>query len=315
MSIKYGFMHESDSEFPPIVIVNITNVCNLACIHCPHRVIKKRPGYRPQFMSEAVFERIAAEVSRNKIAVMRIACDGEGLLHPKFFKLMEIAKKHHVFPINLTTNGLAMDEAAARKIIESGIDVVDVSIDAFTEETYRSVRVGGDLKKVVQNVLHLVDLRNKQKSPLKIFVSFVKQPANISEQEAFQNFWEGKVDFVLLRNYCNMVGLVQDSDGGAQLPERYPCPQFWKRVTINYDGNIRYCVEDWENKTVVGNVMETTIKDVWAGKQYADLREKQLAGKYNEMLLCGSCVDWVASPWDFGYEKIINAKVRAGGKR
>ena len=307
-------MNKTDAEFPPILIVNITNVCNLACIHCPHRTIKKRPGYRPQFMSEQVFERIAAEASRNKITVMRIACDGEGLLHPKFFELMAIAKKHRVFPINLTTNGLAMGEEASRKIIASGIDVVDVSIDAFSEQTYRSVRVGGDYRKVMENVLRLVELRNELKSPMRIFVSFVKQPANEHEQEAFRMFWEGKVDFVLLRNYCNMVGLVEDGSSRAALPERYPCPQFWKRVTINYDGNIRYCVEDWENKTVVANVMDTTIKDVWTGAQYAEYRKKQLAGAYGDMALCGACVDWVASPWNFGYEKIINETVRHGGK-
>ena len=45
----------------------------------------------------------------------------------------------------LTTNGTTMVEKRIERIIASGVQVVDVSIDALTPETYAKVRVGGDL--------------------------------------------------------------------------------------------------------------------------------------------------------------------------
>ncbi len=36
---RYGFVKPEHAEFPPILIIAVTNVCDMACIHCAHPVI------------------------------------------------------------------------------------------------------------------------------------------------------------------------------------------------------------------------------------------------------------------------------------
>lgn len=306
MRKKYGFLNERDKTFPPMVIVDITNACNLSCIHCAHPVIRKTPDYEPKFMDLKVFKKIVDEVSNYNILLMRIASDGESLLHPQFFEMMTMAKDAGIKCINLTTNGMLLTEDNARKAIECGLDIIDISIDAFTEETYRKIRIGGDFKRVKKNVLSLIKIRDEKKSPAKIFVSLIRQSLNEKEGNRFVEYWKPKVDFVMVRNLCNEVGLVEITKDNEQvLPERYPCPQFWKRITINHNGDIRYCVEDWRNRTVIANIKDCSIRDIWQGPEYEKLRELHLKGEYEMIQLCSECRDWVAAPWDYGYDKII----------
>ncbi|MHA1279977.1 MAG: radical SAM/SPASM domain-containing protein [Candidatus Helarchaeota archaeon] len=314
MKRQYGFQRELDHEFPPMVIVDLTNACNMACIHCAHPIIKKEPGYKPEFIKREVFEKIVEEVAQHEILLFRIASDGESLLHPQFFELLALAKSAEIRPIDLTTNGMLLNEANNQKLIEIGLDVIDVSIDAFTKETYEKIRKKGDFYRVRHNTLDLIKQRNQSRSPLKIFVSIIKQPLNQHEIDDFVAFWSGKVDFVLVRNLCDEVGIVDIvSEWQAKTrttEKRWPCPQLWKRVTVNHNGDIRFCVEDWRNETVIDNILRKSIQEIWQGPEYKRLRELHLNGEYDKIKLCNKCHDWAASPWDFGFDKIIKEQIK-----
>jgi radical SAM protein with 4Fe4S-binding SPASM domain len=312
MNTEYTFMQEKDREFPPMVIVDFTNACNLRCVHCAHPVIKKESGYKPEFMKKELFKKIVDEVARHDILLMRIASDGESLLHPDFFEMMHMAKDAGIAPVNLTTNGMLLTPETNRRLVQCGLDIVDVSIDAHTKETYEKIRRGGNYDKVRANTLDLIAARDESKSDMRVFVSLIRQPLNAHEVDDFQAFWTPKVDFVLTRNLCDEVGLVDIAPVEAvTVPDtRWPCPQFWKRITITHRGDVRYCVEDWRNTTVIGNVARQSIAEIWQGEAYQQLRERQLRGDYAGMTLCEDCKDWATAPWDFGYDRIVKTVLR-----
>ena len=87
---------------------------------------------------------------------------------------------------------------------------------------------------------------------------------------------------------------------------RWPCPQFWKRVTVNHDGEVRFCVEDWHNDGVVGNVSDTTIREIWRSATYEKFRRLHATGRWNDMTMCEKCLDWQHMEWEHGFEKAIN---------
>ena len=68
---------------------------------------------------------------------------------------------------------------------------------------------------------------------------------------------------LLLRGYLENLGLTPHKEGTVvdQLDgiKRWPCPQFWKRVTISPEGCIRFCVVDWLDKTSLGHVQTHSI--------------------------------------------------------
>ena len=86
---------------------------------------------------------------------------------------------------------------------------------------------------------------------------------------------------------------------------RWACPQFWKRVTINHEGNVRFCVEDWFNKGVVANIRDHSIQEIWQSPIYERFRELHRSGRWNQMKMCAPCQDWQHMRWDHGFEKAI----------
>src|SRR5262245_63279434 len=77
----FGFVKPEHARFPPILIVAVTNVCDMACIHCAHPVIKKDAGYHGTFMDPEIHTRIVEEAKafKDQLWVFRYAADGESL--------------------------------------------------------------------------------------------------------------------------------------------------------------------------------------------------------------------------------------------
>ena len=311
---RFDFVETHHAEFPPIVIIAVTNVCDMACIHCAHPVIKKDAGYRATFMPTEVHTRIVEETRayRDKLWVFRYAADGESMLHPRFLDMVEETKAAGIGPVDLTTNAMSLSEEKMRRLLEAPIDVIDVSLDANSKETYEKIRIRGNFDVVTANLRRLIELRGELGSPTKIMTSIIRQKEALGEVEAFQETWGPYVDEVLVRGLNTDLGIVNASETYFQHDlARWPCPQFWKRVTINQHGDLRFCVEDWRNAGVVGNVMQSSIREMWQGALYRKFRELHRTGRWGDMSMCGKCMDWQHMQWDHGFEKAI-AKVMDG---
>lgn len=304
---RYGFVEPEHAAFPPIVIVSVTNVCDMACIHCAHPVIKRDPGYHATFMSPEVHSRIVEQTRphRDRLWVFRYASDGESVLNPRFLDMLEETKDAGIGPVDLTTNAMALTDEKMRRLLEAPIDVIDVSLDAYSKETYEKIRRRGKFDVVTRNLRRLVELRDELGSPTKVMTSIISQQQSKDEIDAFREHWGQYVDEVLVRGLNTDLGIVNVSETYFRDIERWPCPQFWKRVTINHLGEVRFCVEDWRNAGVVGNVMETTIEEIWSSALYRRFRELHGSGRWGDMRMCEKCQDWQHMRWDHGFEKAV----------
>ena len=72
--------------------------------------------------------------------------------------------------------------------MSTGLHMIDVSIDAFKNETYKKIRVNGDLNVTKRNVIDLIKFKNEINAKTKIIISFVEQEGNKSETNDFKNF-------------------------------------------------------------------------------------------------------------------------------
>jgi len=305
----FGFVKPEHAEFPPIIIIAVTNVCDMACIHCAHPVMKKAAGYRAVYMDPAIHTRIVEEVARfrDRLWVFRYAADGESLLHPRFLDFVEEAKAAGIAPVNLTTNAMALTDEKMRRLLSAPIDVIDVSLDAYSKEAYESIRKKGKFEVVTANLRRLAELRRELGSPTKLMTSIIRQKEAAGEVEAFQAYWGQYVDEVLVRGLNTDLGIVNVSETYFDPSRtRWPCPQFWKRVTINHHGEVRFCVEDWFNRGVVGNLREQSIQEIWTSALYERFRELHRTGRWGDMNMCRPCLDWQHMEWDHGFEKAIN---------
>src|SRR6185295_2964763 len=145
------------AEFPSQLLVDATEVCNLACTHCPHPEFKASEHYGGRSLEPELNAKLVDEVrthGQGHTQYIRYASNGEPLTHKFIFEMLEYAVRHSGATVTLTTNGKILDEKRAERLLAIGVDVVDISVDAFHPETYAAVRVGGNLGVTRANVLN-----------------------------------------------------------------------------------------------------------------------------------------------------------------
>jgi len=297
---QYGFLSESARIFPPMVFLEITNVCNLRCTHCPYTYIASRPGYMPKYMSWGIFKKVIDEISMYK-TIVRFVCDGEPLLHPDLFRMMGYVKLYTQSPVCINTNGTLLNIKTSKFLLRYA-DVVEISIDAFLRETYEKIRIGSDFERVVSATLNLVRLRNRLNADTKIMVSFVDQKDNRKEKKKFFTYWSQQVDRVIIRPYTTIGNLVDTDKITFKKPrKRWPCPLLWTRLFINTDGFAKFCVEDWHDKTILYDVGKMKIRDIWNAPKYEGIRRIHIKREFRKIPYCRNCVDWPVRNWSYDY--------------
>ncbi|MDJ0765542.1 MAG: radical SAM protein [Myxococcota bacterium] len=311
-----GFESTDNAKFPGYVMFDVIDTCNSECIHCPHATTMAKRGGKRKCLPLSVFKRTIDQCADQPVRFIRVTADGEPMLHPDLMEMLGYAASNVDAPVGLTTNGSLLDEAAAEALIASGTAIVDVSIDAAHASTYEKIRRGLPFHRVVGNVERLVKMRDATSARLKIMVSFVRQALNHDEQVAFEQYWKPRVDKVLIRELTSNVNLV-DTGGHPDISHpRWPCPHWFRRLVINYDGMIKACPIDWENRTVLASLDDTSLFDAWHGDAYWRHRIAHLNNTFSKEMLCAGCSDWATSPWDLGYEKVVGKlTLRQGDKK
>ncbi len=303
--IIYGFQKHLSSEFPSQIIIDITEFCNLACRHCPQQLFTKGEAFAGRHLDPEIHKKMVDEVGRDGKGIcryLRYAAQGETLLHPQLVEMIAYASKNADARINVTTNGTLLTREKAILLIEAGVDVFDISIDAFSAETYAKVRAKGDLNVTRANVLGLIDLVKKNSYKTKVVVSFVEQPENTHEVDEFERFWnEAGVDFCVIRRIHSCSGAIEDVAERMKRDnegvKRKPCLYPWERLVLSPTGQIGFCPADWEYKAKIANLKDFTIKEIWQGEFMNKLREAHLNNDFSSHEFCGQCPDWSAMRW------------------
>ena len=167
-------------DFPQRISIEITNHCNYLCVMCPQSDQTREKGY----ISPGLYRKIVDECVDYKPMVWNHFI-GEPLLHKNFFELLEYAGKKGI-RCGFSTNSSFLDDAIIMKILESGVERIELSLDAFTEKTYHNVRGMKNFNEIEKNVRRL--LKTKYDMGLEepvVSIQFVKQQENIHELEEF----------------------------------------------------------------------------------------------------------------------------------
>lgn len=314
-SAPYGLRPQA-ARYPMMLVLSLVYPCNARCPHCPYTNSNIRKEYRDApYMSEAIFKTIADETGHHG-AYLRISGGGEPMLHEQATDLLVYAKQVGC-KVGLITNGSKFTPESCRRLIESGIDAIEFSVDACTAESYAQVRPGLDWDILQDNVRTMLDLRNRMGGCSRIICSAVQQTG--IDMDAVDAFWSGEVgvDALIRRKFPTWgVNTVLDgsrsTDPSAYLDtETVPCPFIFERLNIDSRGNVMVCGYDISGNTSLGNVTRESIEDIWHGPGFRYYRERHLAGQGREIGLCSGCPDWQYRSWQHNYWKVLDKAEQA----
>lgn len=121
----------------PVVAWNMTRTCNLRCLHC-YAAAGNRPAANELTTQEA--KELLADLAAFRVPALLFS-GGEPLLRPDFFALAAYAVSLDLH-LTLSTNGTLITRELARRIKDTGVSYVGVSLDGIGDnnDTFRGRR-------------------------------------------------------------------------------------------------------------------------------------------------------------------------------
>lgn len=159
------------------LFLELTNSCNLDCIHCGSNASFKNKTYLPTNEAKKVLRLVAESYEPQNIMIC--LSGGEPLLHPDFFEIATYARECG-FSCGITTNGTLIDETVAKKIVASHIDSVTFSLDGLRESHDWFRNKSGAFQKTLQGIQHLVKV---SKGTIATQITTVIHKKNLAELE------------------------------------------------------------------------------------------------------------------------------------
>jgi heme b synthase len=135
-----------------LIFWETTAGCNLECVHCRRLEVRKEMA-KEDLTREESFAMIDA--IREVGTPILVLSGGEPLFRPDIFEIADYAISKN-FTLALATNGTLVDKDTAKKIAESGIRRVSISLDGADAETHDAFRkIKGSFEKAIEGFQNL----------------------------------------------------------------------------------------------------------------------------------------------------------------
>ena len=141
----------SELSAPLYIAWQVTNECNLACLHC---IEESGPGkaFHDELNATQVFG-FLEQVMDREIPYLSFS-GGEPTLHPLFFEMVEYVCGRNA-QLKIETNGHGMSVAKADRLKSLGVKAVQISLDGASRETFNRMRVRGDFDLAIEGIKNL----------------------------------------------------------------------------------------------------------------------------------------------------------------
>jgi len=169
------------SDRKPIVVWNITRMCNLKCVHCYN---DSGAGKTSNEATTEQAKTILDDLAQFGVPSVLFS-GGEPLLRPDLFELIEYAGQKGLRTV-ISTNGTLITQKTAQKIKAKGVSYVGISLDGIgpVNDKFRGVDGAFDLA--------VKGIRNCKDAGVRVGLRLTLTRRNVRELERFFDFFESE---------------------------------------------------------------------------------------------------------------------------
>jgi MoaA/NifB/PqqE/SkfB family radical SAM enzyme len=309
---------ERPSTGPFYITLDVTHRCNLNCLGCRyHSSESDHPSRSVQRVQDVPFDlvnQLCDELKRLKTERILLIGEGEPLLHPHIFQIISKCKESGL-QVAMFTNGTLLDSPRISSILDSRLDVLQVSLWASSPEIYEKNYPGTDpnnFNKVVDGLKNLNSARKQRKNSfLSVLLHHPINKHNFQSIDALVELALSTdcmgITFAPVRTYggrFESLELSHDEESVLchslnQLKKRMkslPLKHNIEDILFKYQYGKRVwekfpCYAGWTRSSIktdgtvlpcnfcnliMGDLHQTSFQEIWNGLPYQDFRSKTL---------------------------------------
>lgn len=292
---------------PYTISIESTCLCNLKCPECPtgSGMIKREK----KNLDLLIYQKFIDEIKTTTLHLL-LYFQGEPFVNRDIFDMIKYASERKIFTV-ISTNGQFLDTEMNKKIIQSGLNRIIISVDGTDQVTFEKYRVGGDLNRILEGTKDLYGLKkiSKKRIPEIIFqflvfrhnetqVSSIKRLGKISGAD---RIWIKSAQIINRDTAGDIIPLNPeysryffDDKGDIKIKSRLKnqCKRLWRTCVVTTDGYILPCCFDKEAKYVMGDINDTRLSEIWNNQKYKEFRKRILSNR-RATDICNNCTEGV----------------------
>ncbi len=294
--------------------IETTNHCNAKCVFCAYKYLKRPKG----IMDESLFSKIIeeyADIGGGELNLTPMV--GDPLMDPKIIDRILFAREYKaVAPIYFFTNGILLDKAISKGLLDSGIHRIIVSLIGSDRQSYKRLSGVDRWDKVISNIICLLELNNAKADPVDIRIG-IRTDLSMKDLSANKTYKKiaaltDKIDYQY--HFHNWGGVVQEEEpkGGMKSEETRktngPCFVLYRGPKILWNGDASACMcinINGDEELLLGNIKNHHLIHLWQGDKMRNLRRQFFAQDLPKT--CRSCSHYnsVSVLLDLHHRKLI----------
>lgn len=299
-------------DTPFRLAISVDEVCNFKCKYCFRSVSDTLTnGYSTEpFMSMELFQKIVAQAKAfpSKIKKIFLNITAEPLCHPQLPQMIRYIKDE--IPnsiIAIQSNGSLLTKELSRKLAESGLDDMLISLQGLSAQKYKEICTADlNFEDFVSNIQYLYSIKPKK---FHLYVKIPNISLNAGEENKYHQIFDGISDQATVEKINPVFNEVDYSklgiDGtstanrlGTDYGKQEVCSIAFYGLSVTTNGNVYPCVQSIVPCTF-GNILEQSLVEIWNGKKRTDFLKAML--KKESIPRCDVCTSknaCVLSPED-----------------
>lgn len=267
--------------------IETTGRCNLDCPICVDR-------YRNFDMPMPDFYALV-DANSELINGNRVWLDfsGEPLVDPHFFERVAYLKEHGAI-MQISTNGLLLNEAICKKLLNSGIDYLVVSVSTLDPAIYKKIRGIDALTTVLANV----DLMCKCKAEIgaKMHIQGVAIDTGNLDIPTFVDYFHSRGMHAAVHKFTNRAQCSRLDFPIRHIPlptKRGACQGLKQNIAILANLDVVACCCDFMGRSTLGNLRDYdfSVEKLFADCGFDEMLAEQKRGIFRGA--CECCGDWI----------------------
>jgi radical SAM protein with 4Fe4S-binding SPASM domain len=233
-----------------------------------------------------------------------LTLDGEPTLNTAFPEFIRLINAEGLLP-RFSSNAKNLTPSLVDKLVASGYFLA--SVDFASEAKYFDNVRGrsGDFEIVLENLRYIIEIARKNPK-IKLEIVNISHFSGADPDKTLRDmkslfpdnlppniaFWS--------RTFHNFCGHLKSNTKKSY----HLCPYPWTMFTVTWNGDAVACCRDTRGRTVLGDVFNQTISEIWHSKEYQNLRLKLIEKKVTEIAACKDCdLPWShdTSRWKIRY--------------
>jgi len=247
-------------------------------------------------MSLDLFKKMINDIKMlGRVSLLRYCGTGESLLNKHFLEMTRYAYEAKVADrYELVTNGFLINNKSSI-LLPRYLDRIIISVEGLDDQDY--ITYAGAKVNIHEMIEKFTVLFNNRKECIIHIKTHNHAVEGEGRLEKFYQMFGSICDEIYVEN---LVQLWPETDsnlgveagfrfGGGNAKSRKVCPQPFKSMQVQANGEVVPCCIDWKRVNVIGDITKMSLREIWDGDLMRSLRLKHLGGQKDITLPCADC--------------------------